>query len=97
MSAAPAATPAVRERVVGYARGKWFVRNAPELGSARELVVLEERLRAEAAAARGEHDPPVRIRLLFDHRSLPGWLRPYAWHYFNRTLIVGPEAGEGEP
>ena len=33
---------------------------------------------------------PVHIKMNFDNATIPGWIRQYANHYFNRIVIFNP-------
>lgn len=54
------------------------------------LAALDAALTDRLAALGALTSAPVSVFMAFDRDTLPGWLRQYHAHYFNRTVRLGP-------
>ena len=75
-----------------YAGGRWlaaceaFTVAAAGLGELDRLVERELGRRGLLAA-----EGPTRVRMSFDRRGLPEWIRQYSSHYFDRVVVFGQD------
>lgn len=74
------------EFVLRHEDDAWVARGAGLTARGADFAALDADLAAQLAACGGAG--PVRVFMGFDFDSLPGWLRQYASHYFNRRLTL---------
>ncbi len=83
------------ELVLEHDGRDWRVHGADLTARAITLPALD-RVLMQALAANGRTDP-VTVHMRFDGAALPGWIRQYMSHYFNRTVRLQPQAAASAP
>lgn len=77
----------------------WRAESGGISARAETLAGLDEAL-AERLLRAGHTDWPLEVIMRFDRNGLPGWMRQYAYHYFNRCVrlenLAERTIGEGQ-
>lgn len=77
------------ELVLHHDGVQWIAENADFHAAADTIDRLDERIRAlvqKHADYKGTGNRKVMMR--FDNATIPGWIRQYMPHYFNRLITV---------
>ncbi len=80
------------ECVITHDGKNWILKNELFALSAPTLEDLDEQMRTlmkkTGIVKKGEK---ISVFMAFDNSTIPGWIRPYAQHYFNRIVQVEGE------
>jgi hypothetical protein len=77
------------ECVITHDGRKWIVRSEDFSLSADSLAEIDDKMR-DLLKKRGivKKGEKAEVFMAFDNSTIPGWIRPYAQHYFNRIVEV---------
>ena len=77
------------ELVLHHDGRQWIAQNASIFASAACLDLLDDQVRALVRAHTDFQGTGVRkVMMRFDNATIPGWIRQYMPHYFNRMISV---------
>lgn len=76
------------ELVLTHDGDKWVARNGALKATGLTLGDLDDSVRELLRSDGRLKGSRVAVFMGFDFDTLPAWMRQYASHYFNRTLVV---------